>query len=112
MKDDATYGFNKQDAHALVESIGMDETTSPLRQPSGGGGGNAQFKFFKLDAAVVDEVEITGLASTYNGTTTGDPVTLINWEGLLDDAPEDYIGLFVQVDGDWVFVQGLCIFPP
>jgi hypothetical protein len=87
----------------------LDRKLAKLPRISSGEG--AEFKFFKLDAAVTTEVEITGLASTYSGTTSGDPVTLINWEGLLDDAPEDYLGLFVQVDDDWVFVQGLCIFP-
>ena len=68
-----------------------------------------QLRFFKLDTAVVSDVEITGQVSTYAGVASGDPVTLINWEGLLDVAPEDYVGLFGFVDGEWVFVQGPCI---
>ena len=73
------------------------------------GGGAINAKFFKLNAAVTTEETITGLASTYDGTTSGDPVNLINWADLLDDAPLNYLGLFVQVDGDWVFLQGPCI---
>lgn len=68
-----------------------------------------QFKFFKLDAAVVTATTITGLVSTYSGTTSGSPVNLVNWEGLLDGAPLDYIGLFAMVDDEWVFVQGPCV---
>ena len=72
-------------------------------------GDGTELKFFKLDAAVTTAVEITGQKSTYAGVASGDPVTLINWEGLLDGAPEDYVGLFGFVDGEWVFVQGPCV---
>lgn len=68
-----------------------------------------QFKFYKLDAAVTTETDITGLVSTYDGTTSGSAVDLVNWGDLLDGAPLNYIGLFGWVDDEWVFVQGPCI---
>lgn len=74
-----------------------------------GGGGAINASFFKLNAAVVTAETITGLASTYSGTTSEPPVDLINWADLLDGAPLDYLGLFVQVDDEWVFAQGPCI---
>jgi len=108
VQDESTYGFNKQDAESLVSLIGLEESSTPVRMP-GGNSGAVRFKFFKLNAAVVTATTITGLVSTYSGTTSGSPVNLVNWEGLLDGAPLDYIGLFAMVDDEWVFVQGPCV---
>lgn len=79
------------------------------RLPRFTGGGAINAAFFELNMTVVAETTVTGLRSTYAGVTSGDPVNLVNWAGLLDGAPDEYLGLFVQVDGEWVFAQGACI---
>ena len=91
----------------LLSPTHFERLLAKLPRISSGEG--SQVRFFKLNAAVVSDVDITGLASNYAGTTSGDPVDLVNWQGLLDGAPDNYIGLFPQVDGEWVFGQGPCI---
>lgn len=40
-KDERTYGFNKQDADALIESIGVRNEVFPTRRAGGSGGGGS-----------------------------------------------------------------------
>jgi len=81
------------------------------RLPRGVGGAPTALHHFKL---IADVKATTVNARRCNPDGTGvdpleTPTAVVNWGGLLDDALTDYVGLFAEVDGDWVFVQGPCI---
>lgn len=107
--DENTYGFNRTDAEELIGVIGGEETTTPLRQPRGGGRSSlAQGTLTDLDDGTGD---YTGkqvgtvtvvVAPCGRSSLLGTSVEVVDWSGCVFDHA------FEDLDGVWVwFGEGI-----
>lgn len=94
MADERTYGFNRDDAQSLVQSISSGESIFPEIRPRGGGvrsGGSILFfTITEIDCPTEYEPEATGywyVTPTYYSGGCG------TIPGLVDDPYSDYDGL-------------------
>lgn len=116
--------FSPQDARMVLDTVRQIRASGILhpnhfpsllqRLPRGLGGGEATtLKFFTLAEAAGTQTEID---TTEEVEET--PVQVINWDGIIDNAPDEYRALYGKVynetteEDEWVFVQGPCIAPP
>jgi hypothetical protein len=79
----------------------------------GGDGGGTNLRHFIL---IEDQVGLTIQGRKCNPSGGGvdseeTPTDLVNWAGLLNGAKTGYVGLYAEIDDEWVFVQGPCIVP-
>ena len=113
--------FSEQDARMILDTVRQIRASGILhpnhfptllqRLPRGGSSDEGStLKFFTL-------AEAAGTQTSIETTTEVEsvPVEVINWGGIIDDAPDEYEGLFGKVynetteEDEWVFVQGPCI---
>jgi hypothetical protein len=80
MPDERTYGFNKDDAQSLLQSIGNGESWFPEIKPRGrGGSGGGHTIWFTItdvlcpDTDYVSETTLVATATYYNQSCTGTP---------------------------------------
>jgi hypothetical protein len=79
MPDERTYGFNKDDAQSLLQSIGNGESWFPEIKPRARGGGGGHTIWFTIDSVLcpltdyVEETTLVVTATYYNQSCTGTP---------------------------------------
>jgi hypothetical protein len=77
-------------------------------------GGGTRLQHFKLIENVTGAT-VQGRRCSPSGTLIDpaeDPTDLVNWANLLENGTTDYVGLYAEIDEEWVFVQGPCIPEP
>lgn len=103
--DDHTYGFSKDDAEALVQSIGNTDREFPEIEPRSRGGSSHLFQG-NLTAIADGTGDYTGkkvgtvtvvVAPCGSGNLIGDSVSVVDWSGCVFDLP---IG---DLNGVWVW---------
>jgi hypothetical protein len=96
MSDENTYGFNKDDAQSLLQSISHGETLFPEIRPRGGGGSGGTptilFQIIRVLRGVglncnAMECEVLN-ASCGSGVSAGDLVTVYDEMGCVFNSPE------------------------
>lgn len=109
-KDERTYGFNKQDADALIESIGVRNEVFPTRRAGGSGGGPSVFAF-KASSTIGTT---SGTASIYavdnmsfSGTTIATGAQL-RASALFGSLATNTIGYCVRSGENYIVIQAGC----
>ena len=108
-KDERTYGFNKQDADALIESIGVRNEVFPTRRAggSGGGGGSTLYRF-ETTAAYTTGTSVTATIKTMAGTTFASGATLKDPEAIFVGLASGAKGYCIAQGGEYFAIQALC----
>jgi hypothetical protein len=76
MPDERTYGFNKDDADALVQSIGVGENWFPEIKPRGSNGGTGHHIWFTIDSVICNDDDTKTLIVTPTWYTGGCEATI------------------------------------
>lgn len=109
MKDESTYGFNKEDAEALIEKIGLrDEITPGRRIPvrARATGGITLWRFtlneaWSSGAADADILEM-------DGTDTGTDADVLDPLGIFSTLGNGDAGLCILQGGSYYVIQAPC----
>lgn len=96
MPDERTYGFNVDDATALLQSIGTEEATYQETRPRGGRGGGTTTILFEIVRVLrgvglncnAMECEVLNVSCGGSGVAVGDLVTVYDEIGCIFNAPE------------------------
>jgi hypothetical protein len=110
MPDDRTYGFNVDDAAALLQSIGTGESTYQETRPRGGGGKLAVILDAALPAATNAKTGASScLATVCVGTSTAgalaeaDQITVWNHSEVANHEADTF-GYAEMIAGHWHFL--------
>jgi hypothetical protein len=94
MPDERTYGFNRDDADALIQSIGVGENWFPEIKPRGSGGTGAQILNFQVissspttRSALVQIEQRTFTGAAYGSTLDDTVVTVYDTDGCYLNEP-------------------------
>lgn len=105
MPDDRTYGFDRDDADALIQSIGNGENWFPEIKPRGGGGGSATNT---CPCTCIDEGDLTldGIQTTTKWRVTLSTVVETQANGSITFPAGTYTVTWDNVLGYWVVNVG------
>jgi hypothetical protein len=111
MTDRELGAFTPEDARLVLDTV-RRVNQSGILQP-----GHFERLLRKLPLLTNDGTGATvqGRRCSPSGTLIDpeeDPTDLVNWANLLENGTTDYVGLYAEIDEEWVFVQGPCIPEP
>ena len=97
--DEGTYGFSKPDAEALIESIGVTETTFSERTPRGSG--SLRVYLYTLTAAMGSGSGTATIRTLADDTEIATSQTVVDTLGLFNGLAVGQRGICVKSGGDY-----------